>query len=461
MSLYIVGDPSQLLFPFAGANPRILTEEVDRILANLQTVKLRVNYRSTVKIIKTFDRLNRYNYADLGGPFPQSLEPIIEPRPGADEGDPVIFNMYPDDVAEADAVAAGINEQFAFGFEPKDVFVLSRTRAQLAEIERALSEARIPFLNLTGGSFWNQKHIKTSIAYLTLAWAEWNLQQEPPNPESFEAMSNEAFQTVYNVASKYMVYPWGKDKGDYCPHRFLGAAFLDACKDDKGRVSYSGANKAYWERNSWRPGIDDLRDFVGGLVDEVSRFMELMETEDSKMNVGELLRMIVQDAMAPWLRASEGISGESDGDKLDDFASLISTASRFEDIPKFLNQVIEWVEAAQNAAKNGDWSKYVVISTIHRVKGLERDLVFSIGWCEGVDENDQPVGLLPHTFSLRPPMKQGMLPTGGKSQIYEERCLGYVAGTRAARRAVLSGCVNYRSWTLGPSRFIQELAIEK
>lgn len=463
-TFYIVGDPSQLLYRWAGARPEVLTTELDTLLAGIKTVKLSINYRSTAQIIGTFDRLNRYNYSDMGGPFPQSLEPAVEPRPNAEEGDPVRFTMYPDDVAEADAVAAGINEQLAAGYEPRDFFVISRTRAQLAEIERALTEGRIPFLNLTGGSFWAQKHIKQCIAYLSLAWSEYMMRhiegkgatefQGTPEARAYGEMSNEAFEVIFNVASRYMVAPWGEHKGDYCPHRYLGAAFMDACQKDYGKIM-----EAYWEKKSWRPGIDDLKDFVNTLIEEVSRFIELQETSDP-MNVADVLRTIVQECMLPWLRAKEGITEAEDGDKLDDFASLLSTASRFTSIPKFIKQVAEWVEAAQNASKNGDWSKYVVISTIHRVKGLERAVVFSIGWCEGVDEHEQPVGLLPHTFSLRAPGKMGILPTGGKSDIWEERCLAYVAGTRAISLVFLSGCTRYRNWSLGPSRFVEELGIQ-
>lgn len=457
-TLFIVGDPSQLLYKFAGARPEVLTTELDHLLPGLKTVKLRVNYRSTQAIIATFDKLNRYNYSDMGGPFPQTLSPDIEAGPSAEAGDPVRWNWYADDVAEADGVAASVNEQLAFGYEPRDFFVLSRTRAQLAEIERALSEAKIPFLNLTGGSFWAQKHIKQTIAYLALAWAEWNLRQTDDNAtEPFFQQSSEAFEIIFNVASRYMTVPWGKNKGDYCPHRFLGAAFMDACRVD-GTPSYSKAQEAYWERSSWRPGIDDMRDFVNRLIEEVSRFEELKGMEQA-MTVGDLLAIIIQECMQPWLRAEEGITEAEDGDKLDDFASVLSTAARFASIPEFLGQVAEWVEAAQNAAKNGDWTKYVVISTIHRVKGLERAIVFGIGWCEGQDENEQPVGLLPHTFSMRSPVKMGVLPSGGKSNIWEERCLAYVAGTRAAMMVFLSGCMRYRTWTLRPSRFLQELGV--
>jgi len=92
---------------------------------------------------------------------------------------------------------------------------------------------------------------------------------------------------------------------------------------------------------------------------------------------------------------------------------------------------------------------------------LERPIVFGLGWCEGENlVTGDPVGLLPHTFSLVPPPNFGVLPAGDQNPVEDERCIGFVCISRAIERCYLSGVKTYRTWALQPSRFINEIGLE-
>jgi superfamily I DNA/RNA helicase len=85
-----------------------------------------------------------------------------------------------------------------------------------------------------------------------------------------------------------------------------------------------------------------------------------------------------------------------------------------------------------------------------------------MGWCEGVHSaTGDPIGLLPHTFSLIDPPQFGVLPAGIKSPIEDERCIGFVCISRATKKVYLSGCAEYRGHKMWPSRFVDETELNK
>ena len=76
--------------------------------------------------------------------------------------------------------------------------------------------------------------------------------------------------------------------------------------------------------------------------------------------------------------------------------------------------------------------------------------MLGVGWCEGKDSRGRPVGLLPHTRSLR---------SDEPAAVADERCLAFVLISRAQDECHLSGFKDYRGFTLGPSRFVREAGV--
>jgi len=134
-------------------------------------------------------------------------------------------------------------------------------------------------------------------------------------------------------------------------------------------------------------------------------------------------------------------------------ATAIDVASQFSDVGEFIDYVREAVKASI-AAKDKDWSEFVVISTVHRLKGLEREVMYGVGLSEG-----EKAALLPHTFSLVPPPQNGVLPTGGMGRMSDERCIAFVLVSRAKSEVHLSGIREYRHNVMHTSRFVEELGL--
>ena len=431
-SLYLCGDVDQMLFRFQGARPEIVTSEVDKFCPEIKTIKLRTNYRSTVAIIEACQRLIGWNYMSQDGPYADEFRKSTQPRDNAPAGEPVSFEMYPDTFTEAEALAANISEQLANGRIPADFFVGARTRAQLGYIEGYLVRQHIPFINIAGGSFWGSKHVSDVIAYVRLAM----------NPKD-----SDAFKRIYNVGSNWSVYPWGDKQGDYCTHRFLGKAFLDACtrRGDPGPM-YSNIGDAYRIKRSFRPGIEDLQQFIQELQGEIA----------AAETAADAVRFVIEFCYKKYMLHEDGVSdaeGAHNG-KLDDLDTVVDVAAQYENIEDFTQYVQGMIDAAE-AAKEKDWSEYVVLSTIHRLKGLERPIVYGVGFCEQAGNDSK--GLLPHTYSKQEPPQMGVLPGSGKGRIEDELCVAFVLVSRAQDEVHLSGCSTYRTTKMGSSRFARML----
>lgn len=428
----IVGDADQLLYRFINATPeRNLYQGFEEQYPEGLTFKLETNYRSTVEIVEAQLRLIAHNYDDQDGPYEQRYFKTLIPRDGASQGEPVTFNEYEMPEHEALALVNALRENFANGREPGDFFVAARTRNQLGYLEGPLTKAKIPFINIAGGSFWTSKHVGDVLGYLRLAYDEEN---------------DEAFQRVFNIGSRWNTHPWGKDRGEYCQHRYLGKAFLAACGE-----SYKGLSRAYNRKRSFQPGIKDLQRFVQELQAE-------MAANDTP---APAIEFIVDECYKRYLMVEEGITGddESQNGKLEDLNTVIEIACQFGTVEEFLAYVDEAIKAAE-AAKDKDWDGYVVLSTVHRLKGLERPVVYGVGLSEGhFDTPGPPVraGLLPHTFSMTPPPQNGVLPTGGMARMEDERCVAFVLVSRAMEEVHLSGVKRYRKSILSKSRFVEEM----
>lgn len=445
-NFFAVGDQDQLLYRFTGATPEInLMDGFEQKYPDGATVMMGVNYRSdNSRVIDRAQKLIAFNYADEGGPYEQRYMKDLEAKSGAGEGAEFVVTAHQTPEIEAEAVADSIAAMLApqddggfltAGINPGQVFVGARTRAQLGYLEGPLLRREVPFINITGGSFWESKHVADVIAYVRLA---------------HDTNDRDAFQRVFNIGSNWMTVPWKKSPhyGEYCNHRYLGAAFLRDCRESWDGMRYAVSGRDGWR---YRTGVDDLESFVYELQGRLSEGPQAA------------IQFVLDNCYIKWIQADEGLTAgdEAENGKLEDLRTVTEIAGQHETVGEFLTYVAECVKAAE-AARNGEWDEYVILSTVHRLKGLERDVVFGIGWGEGyVDTKDgpEPRGLLPHTFSLMPPPQHGILPIGGMGRVEDERCLAFVLITRARQEVYLSYPVEYRGATFGPSRFLVEMGL--
>ena len=151
--LCVVGDASQTIYSFAGADPRYLLGFADRH-ADAKVVRLEHNYRSDPAILAVANDLMR------GRPGALQL------RSDAPRGDAPAVSAYPDDAAEAQGIAARIAGQIAAGADPSDIAVLYRANIQSAALLSALAARGIPATVLGGTRFFDLPEVRQALLAL-------------------------------------------------------------------------------------------------------------------------------------------------------------------------------------------------------------------------------------------------------------------------------------------------------
>lgn len=427
--LFIVGDGDQTLFRFTGATPDInLYDGYDSRYPEGERRMLTVNYRSTQEIVERANQMIRYNYDDRGGMYPANLRKELTAREGAPRGSTIGFGMYESQDEEAASIVALCIELLAAGRAPGDIFVITRTKGQLGYLEGPMTRAALPFINVTGGSFWQMKHVKDVLAYMRLAY----------NPNDTDAMNR-----VYNIASNRMTDRYG----DYCPTRWLGRQWLEAAGAGYEREKILATA---WQRRAWSKGVEDFVDL-----------MDTLQEQAATNTLADVLRAVLDDCYVKHLKHEEGIEGDEGIGKLDDLNNVVAIAQSY-DFAGFMAMVEKAIQAAEDA-KSKNWGQYIVLSTTHRVKGMERAIVISPGWCEGTlttKYSTTPIGLIPHTYSMTEPPASGVLGLRTQNSMEDERCIAYVIVTRAKEAVYLSGSYTLGyGGSLGPSRFVKEMGL--
>ncbi|GAA3915943.1 hypothetical protein GCM10022382_22690 [Microbacterium invictum] len=151
--LCVVGDASQTIYSFAGADPRYLLDFHTRY-PQAQVVRLERNYRSDGAILGAANALMRGR--------PGALE-LVSSGPA---GPVPQVTGYPDDAREAEGVARRIAEAIAAGVDPRRIAVLYRANAQSAALLSALASRGVPATVLGGKRFFDLPEVRQALLAL-------------------------------------------------------------------------------------------------------------------------------------------------------------------------------------------------------------------------------------------------------------------------------------------------------
>lgn len=154
-NLYVVGDMSQAIYSFRGADYRnILNFQKDHPQAAIYN--LEKNYRSTQNILDAAKNVIKNN--DTHIPLDLWTEN------GA--GDKIVNFTASSDFEEAFFVVDSIKQKLSGGMYHKDIAVLYRTNAQSRNLEEHFIKNNIPYRIVGGLRFYARKEVKDVIAYL-------------------------------------------------------------------------------------------------------------------------------------------------------------------------------------------------------------------------------------------------------------------------------------------------------
>ncbi len=152
--LCVVGDPAQTIYSFAGANAAYLRDFPQKF-ASTTSIELVRNYRSSPEVVEAANSL-------LAGSESRGVE-LRAQRPS---GPAVTYTPRPDEVAEAEAVAARILELRRQGRSLGEVAVLFRINAQSEAYEDALSARGIPYVVRGAARFFDRPEVREAVTRL-------------------------------------------------------------------------------------------------------------------------------------------------------------------------------------------------------------------------------------------------------------------------------------------------------
>lgn len=153
-NLCVVGDASQAIYGFRGANYRNLLN-LKRDFPDLKIINLEQNYRSTQVILDAAWEVIKQN----------TTHPVLKLWTENKQGEPIFLYKAESELEEALFVLETIKQ---LRLPLKNFAVLYRTNAQSRVLEEVFLHAGIPYILVGGVRFYERKEIKDCLAFLRL-----------------------------------------------------------------------------------------------------------------------------------------------------------------------------------------------------------------------------------------------------------------------------------------------------
>lgn len=327
LNLFVVGDPSQSIYAFRGANyQNILNFEKD--FKGCTVIKLPQNYRSTQTILDAANEVISHNkqrkdldlFSDLG------------------QGVKIKYIRTFNDSMENKRVVDEIQKLYEEGYNRKDMAIFYRTNAQSRSIEDALVKANIPYKVFGSFYFYKRKEIKDLLAYLKLI-------ANPSDDVSLERVINEPKRKIGDKTIENL-----REKA-----RSLNISMFEAI--DSG--------KELEFKNLILNLIEISKDTsITGLIDKTLELSKMKETYENDKSLESDIRL---ENLMEFRSVSETYEKETGNVNLSDFLMEVSLVS--------------------DAAEYSLDADAVTLMTVHSAKGLEFKVVFIIG----LEENIMPI----------------------------------------------------------------------
>ncbi len=331
-NLMVVGDDSQSIYSFRGANFENIIHFPERY-PDCKIFKLETNYRSTPEIL----HLANLSINNNENQFPKALKAV------RNKGMRPVIVSAQNVLKQADFVAQRIEELARSGVPFCEMAVLYRAHYHSMEVQMEFVRRDIPFDIRSGIRFFEQAHIKDVTSYMRvlvhphdeLAWRRLLMMYPKIGKITFEKI-------------------WSRlKKQDHPLETLISESFLQTAP------------------KSAQNGVDQCRKTLLLLLalDVPDRTPE--KIIDLLLNKGDY-RTYLQD------NYSDAYAREEDLIQLGNFAA------KFERMDDFLNELALLTNMSKEEEIEERQEDKVILSTIHQAKGLEWSYVFIIGCADGM-----------------------------------------------------------------------------
>lgn len=386
-SVYVVGDPDQTIYTWRGADVGIIMN-FEKDFPGTKSIVLNENYRSTQAILDGANSVIKNNR--------RRIDKELFTRRKSEEK--ITHYAADGDEYEAAWVAGKIQEEHAKKIKYHDIAVLYRSNYLSRSLEKALLDARIPYIIYGGIRFYERQEIKDALCYLRMAVTSDDLALERVISRPRRGIGSKTMNMIAAEA------------------RRQGITMYEVLCQDKifsGRTQKTISGFCTMVEN-WRRRASENKEEIYLLFEDILResgYMAMLE-ENKETERIENLKELTDDIR----QFSENYPGST----LDEYLQLVS------------------LYGDRDQTEDHD---YVQLMTVHAAKGLEFDTVFVTDLNDGIFPNERAMA-------------------EGSRGVEEERRLAYVAFTRAKRKLYLCDAGGF-SFILQKnrtrSRFINEI----
>ena len=421
-NICVVGDDSQSIYAFRGAKiENILNFQKD--YPDCRLFRLERNYRSTQVIVDAANSVIEKNSSRI----PKKC------FSNGPEGDRIHLIKAYTEQEEAVLIASSIVARMEKDHcQYQDFAILYRTNSQSRALEEALRKRNLPYMIVSGNSFFDRAEVKDMMAYLKLA-------VNPNDNESFRRVLNTPARGIGSTSEEALVNA-ARNRGvslfNACEPAVLEAAGIKS--GSAGRIMafhnmIASANALLDKDDAFT--VANMLSMQSGLYASFKNDNSV-ESQSRAANIEELLNSVkgfVEDRQNQYREELLADENVMDVESISDSELPLVTLGDFlEDISLL---------SAIDMSADEDAMNKITLMTIHSSKGLEFPYVYVAG------------------------MEENLFPSGGAfsspSEIEEERRLFYVALTRAKVAVNLSFAStrmrNGKHEQNSPSRFIKEI----
>ncbi|HET7746145.1 MAG TPA: ATP-dependent DNA helicase [Vicinamibacteria bacterium] len=419
-NITVVGDDDQAIYRWRGAAEGNLLA-FRRLFPEAKQVVLNENHRSTQVILDAASRLVAYNN-------PHRLEVMAgvdkRLRSARREGPAVRHHHFDTLSAEADGVAAMIEERLSRGHRPRDIAILVRSNADADPFLRALNMKGLPHRFSGNRGLYTREEVRLLLSFLRLL----------ANPDDSISAFHLAGAEPYAVPE------------------------LELLRLNR------------WAQRHNRPLLTVFRQLpdeeeltgIGGVTREaVARLIAHLDAAAAdvpRLRTGEVLyRYLQASGTLAGLAAQGTAAAEARVKNIARFFDIVKgygDVAEHDRVPSFVAHLDLLRDAGDDpaVAEAEPDDDAIPVLTVHKAKGLEFPVVFLVGCVEQrfpLRARAEPLPLPPELLAEKP--------AAGDAHLHEERRLFYVAMTRAREELVMTSAVDYgTSRARKVSRFVVE-----
>ena len=368
-NLCVVGDDDQSIYRFRGARPEIM-QDFSKDFPDAKVINMSINYRSADEIVRHSDALIRHNTVRFDKDF-------ISQRGIDGTAGSVDYIRTGGKTEQTDTLINKIIALHKEGIPYNDMAVLFRTNHEISGFVPAFSRKEIPFYSLDTVTCiydgWIFKDIRT---YVDLSSGKWKNASD----------RNRKIISVLNRPNRY----------------FNTSAFegIDYTLDDFRDAIYPLHKEDGWKYNSALKHINTwMKSFGPGVITYQSDIDDLIQSLHGTGSIH----------YEKYLKETAKFRNQDPEEYTSQLEELLTDAKQFDTVGEWFKYAEKTSMKIQESNKMKN-ENGIVLSTMHRSKGLEWNTVFIVNCYEG---------MIPHREST------------GKEETEEERRLFYVAMTRA------------------------------